>query len=781
MKKIMKYFLTIVSILTLSFLSAQDYSRVRIFVTDQDIPQLQSLGINLDHVEYRRNAYIQADLSIYEIQKLDQAGYSYQITIQDVKAFYRNQIQSFPTKTGAFPCENTGNGTEAPTPNNFALGSMGGYLTYAEFLANLDSMASKYPNLITAKAPISTFLTEESRPIYHCIISDNPGTSEGESQVLYTAIHHAREPASLSQIIYYMWYLLENYATDAEVQYLVDNNELHFVPMINPDGYIYNETTDPNGGGMWRKNRRDNGGNVYGVDLNRNYSYQWGVSGTSTNPNDDTFCGPSAFSEPETQAIKWLCENNNFTFAFNAHTHGDLLLFPFGYASNDFAADHDYFQGIGDHMVQHNGYVNQKSSELYPAAGDSDDWMYDGDLGTKPKIFAFTPEIGPDGFGFWPPSTEIDGICKANIFQNMRLAHMPLVYGVVEDKEPQILSSSSDYFRFELTRFGQTAGDFTVSITPISGIQSVGSPKVISGMQILENRMDSISYTLSPSIQTNDEIKYVLNLDNGSLVFRDTLTKLYGNPTTILDDPGNDMVNWISSDWNTTTEDFVSPSSSITDSPNQNYTGFSDKEIVSAQPTDLSGVAMAYVSFYAKWEIEAGYDYVQFEVSSDNGTTWIPMCGNYTKLGTSNQQQDEPLYDGNQADWVLEEISLEDFLGDQIIFRFRLVSDIWVNGDGFYFDDFKVQTDGFNSIKEYSKIFSIYPNPAGDQIFIKNDYSESFKVQITDLKGKIVMNSELEKTNIQSINLSTLETGMYLLNIIDPNLGLVSSKKIVKR
>src|SRR5690606_9629981 len=112
---------------------------------------------------------------------------------------------------------------------------------------------------------------------------------EAEEEVLYSALHHAREPASLSQLIYFMWYMLENYGTDEEVTYLIDNTEMYFIPMLNPDGYRYNELTDPNGGGMHRKNRNlvSGGSGNAGVDLNRNYSYHWNETGTSGNPGND--------------------------------------------------------------------------------------------------------------------------------------------------------------------------------------------------------------------------------------------------------------------------------------------------------------------------------------------------------------------------------------------------------------------------------------------------------------------------------------------------------------
>jgi carboxypeptidase T len=71
-------------------------------------------------------------------------------------------------------------------------------------------------------------------------ISNNPNVDEEKPEVLYTAIHHAREPASLSQTIFYMWYLLENYETSEEVRFLIDHTEMYFIPVVNPDGYIIN-------------------------------------------------------------------------------------------------------------------------------------------------------------------------------------------------------------------------------------------------------------------------------------------------------------------------------------------------------------------------------------------------------------------------------------------------------------------------------------------------------------------------------------------------------------
>jgi carboxypeptidase T len=212
----------------------------------------------------------------------------------------------------------------------FGYGSMGGFFTMTEVYARLDSMFALYPNIITQKFSIGT--TVQGRPIYVAKISDNPNVNESEPQVFYNSLIHAREPQAMMTVMYYMYYLLENYGTDPEVTYLVNNREIYFQPIVNPDGYEYNRTTDPNGGGMFRKNRKLNSDGSYGIDLNRNFGYMWGYnnSGSSNIPSDETYRGTSAFSEPETQAYRDFVNSKNFKTTLNYHTYSNLLLYPWG-------------------------------------------------------------------------------------------------------------------------------------------------------------------------------------------------------------------------------------------------------------------------------------------------------------------------------------------------------------------------------------------------------------------------------------------------------------------
>ena len=689
----MKFILTLTIFLTTIQLSnAQKYSRVKLFANEQELINLSNLGVPTDHGVRKKGTFLITDLSEQEIQVLNTYGYTYEIEIDDVQAFYINRLgkpNNEELKNEDCSGLSGGSGSFDPqVPANFNQGSMGGYLTYDEMLDELDAMYAQYPNLITQRSPISTFETYENRPIYHVRISDNPSTNEsGEPNVLYTAIHHAREPMSLIQTIFYMWYLLENYGTNDEVTYLVDHTQMFFVPCLNPDGYIYNEQTNPNGGGMWRKNRR----NTHGVDLNRNYSYGWGTTGVSFNTNNDTYPGTGAFSEPETSAMKWLVENFDFEMAFNAHTYGPSLLFPIGTTNAEFADHHDYFQEYTNHMTELNGYDAFKSSGLYPASGDSDDYMYKVDIGVgeKDTIFAHTPEIGTS---FWPAAADIEPTCKDMVFPNLVLSHMTRNYVVVKDVDPSSIATLTGDFSHTAKRYGRQSGDVTVSIEPLLNIVTVGNPLVYD-LNVLEAQNGVFEYDLSPSIQFGDEIKYILKTDNGLWVKKDTIIKTYGAITLQAYDDASNTNNW-SGNWSTTTATYVSPNKSFTDSPTGNYANNQTKNYTYNDDIDLSNAVSAMVSFYAKWDIEADYDYVQFQVSTDGGSSWIGQCGNYTVPGTDNngsvQPDGEPVYEGTFADWVLEEVSLSDYLGQIIKVRFRLESDGGVREDGFYFDDFKI-------------------------------------------------------------------------------------------
>ncbi|PKA83895.1 putative secreted protein (Por secretion system target) [Ulvibacter sp. MAR_2010_11] len=789
--------LLLISAVSFSQNIQEKHQRAQInYNSTNDLTRLNALGIPLEHGVHKKGHFIISDFSVSEINLARQAGFSVEILIEDSKAYFlqQNQLNNPPQRN--LTCDGSG-ATEYQTPANFQLGSMGGYLTYQELLDELDEMAALFPNLITQKDNISTFLTEGTpdnsttppiggNGIKWVKISDNPNASEGEPQILYTALHHAREPAGLSQLVFYMWYLLENYATDPEIQSIVDNTELFFVPVLNPDGYLYNQKTDPNGGGFWRKNRK----NTYGTDLNRNYDYYingdpgngtWGGEGTSSDTESQVYHGPAPFSEIETQAIKWFVEQHDFVMAINNHTSGDLLLYPYGYTDNAPTPENALFEGISEELVSQNGFDNIISSELYPAAGVSDDFMY-GTVGTHDKIYSMTPEIGPS---FWPPSNQIVPISQGMMYLNLTSAKMVNNYAAIKDTAPlfvgSLVNAEAD---FDIKRLGVSGtGNFTVSMNPISAnISTVGNAVTFTGMDVLDTDSGFIPYTLANGTVEGDAIIYELIVNNGSYDSKITINKLAGSLLPVFNDPGNSVSdNFVNVGWGITTNTFVSPSSSITDSPGALYPPNSNKTITLSNSVDLTNALGASASFYAKWDLEPNYDYVQFEVSINGGSTWIPQCGKYTNAGSNNNSQPtgEPLYDGSQSDWVLEEINLSDYLGETILVRFQFRSDNGDQRDGFYFDDLKINiaSDGTLGAPETTENhFELFPNPIEDVLHI-NTQLTNYSISMYTLQGQLVTKTE-NNSGPQSFDYSNYASGVYMIQITSENAS--KTFKVVK-
>ena len=616
------------------------------------------------------------------------------------------------------------------TPENYENGSIAGFFTYQEMLDELDSMHAKYPHLITAKTPIDNHLSIEGRPIYWLRISDNPMQDEAEPEVLYTALHHAREPGSLSQMIFFMWYVLENYETDEQLQYLVNQSELYFVPCVNPDGYIYNETTNPDGGGLWRKNRRQNEDGSFGVDLNRNYGLEWGFddNGSSPNPESQTYRGTAPFSEPEVQAVRDLCNAHRFQIALNYHTHGDLLIYPWGFSDTP-TDDSISFRTIAEAMTLENFYLAGTGSETvgYNVNGVSDDWMY-GETGSKPFIYSMTPEVGGDGF--WPDQDRIITDNKRCILQNTMAVALLYNYGKVYDRTEAFVSDLQNDLFFEVKRYGLMDGLLTVSLEGISNnIVSVGSPKVFDLAQG-ESIEDVISYELSSSVQIGDAITFYLHIDNGDYVETQLIQKTYGTTVPDYYNDASSLEEWTteaqgSGTWDVTEEDFVSAPSSITDSPNGNYQAQVFSTISMQTFIPFEDAEKTILSFWARWSIEAEYDYVQLQLQLEEDGEYYPVCGKYTKEGSQFQDEGKPIYD-DVSDWVQEEIDLTAFseLGSQFRLRFILDSDQFIESDGFYFDDWTVQKfsgDITETLELEQNDFSYSqnrPNPANDKTWI---------------------------------------------------------------
>ena len=777
----------------------EKFHKVKInYTSPADLVKLAKQGVCIDHGLHKKNHFFISDFSESEIEKMLSLNFDYEILINDVTHFYkqRNKLSNKSAKN--IFCEENENILETPENYDFKPSDdFGGFYTYNEMLNELDDMHSLYPEIISARSDIKdeTFSssphiheTYEGRYLQWVKISDNPNISEGEPQILYTALHHAREPASLQQLIYFMWYLLENYDSNDSIKQIIDNSELFFVPCVNPDGYIFNETIEPNGGGMWRKNTRDS----HGVDNNRNYSYidengneVWNTSGTSSNPYGSTYAGDGPFSESENRAIRYFVESNNFKIALNNHTYGNLLLYPYGYDYNQTTDDDDIFQFISSALVSENNYDNIISADLYPAAGDSDDFMY-GMLNTennqvREKIFAMTPEIGSS---FWPQASTIEDICKGMLHLNLTAAKMIGNYASLKDFTENFISSNTFSANFELQRLGIIDnGSFNIQIEPISSNIISTTPEInINSLNIGEIINESFQIELNESTNSGEDVIFKYILDNGSFSEEIIVKKIFGAPILLFEDESDNYSDYwtIDSSWSETFEEYNSPQTSITDSPYSNYSNNALETINLLNDINLSGYSYAEINFNAKWNIESGYDYVQIEISNDGGASWEPQCGKYTRKGVETQEDalDEPLYDGNQGEWVNESILLTDYIDQEISIRFKLKSDGGLRRDGFYYDDFKIKalSSSLSSSENTLNKAKIYPIPADNMIYISSE-EEIKEIKVFDVLGKEIMS--FNQNNIENFSIENLKSGVYIIKLF--SLEGTENHRIIKK
>ena len=253
-----------------------------------------------------------------------------------------------------------------------------GYHDDAELRAEVAAVADAYPALVRR---FSIGRSSQGRELLAAKVSDNVAADEAEP----------------------------------EVTAAVGGREVYLVFNLNPDGSEYDIATGSYR--SWRKNRQPNPGSSYvGTDLNRNWGYRWGCcGGSSGSPSSSTYRGPSAFSAPETRALRDFVASRvvggvqQLRTSIDFHTYSELVLWPYGYTYSNTATgmnadQYDTFATMARAMAATNGYTPQQASDLYIADGTYPDWAW----GVH-RVFAFTfelyPRSGPPGF--YPPDEVI--------------------------------------------------------------------------------------------------------------------------------------------------------------------------------------------------------------------------------------------------------------------------------------------------------------------------------------------------------------------------------------
>ncbi len=569
-------------------------SLVRVYILNKD--DIINLNQLRPDIAFVTDDYVDVVAYPEDEAKILSAGLHYEVIHQDLVQFYQSR---FPVAT-----------------------TMGGFLTFPEILTKIDSLHTALPNIVSARDSVG--YSWQGRALWVFKISDNVNIDEDEPEVFFNALTHAREPQSMQWQMNYVLWLCQNYGTNAEATALVDDHEIYFMPVVNPDGYEYNRTTNPSGGGMYRKNRNPNGG----VDLNRNFGYMWGYDniGSSPEPSDETFRGTGPFSEVETQGFRDFVISRNFSFILNAHTYGDYFLYPICYA-DIYSPDQPLYEILADTVLAllGGGYTAGTPWEiLYNTNGDAMDWEY-GDTVSKPRILCATVESGSQTDGFWPAPSRI----------------------------PQINAQLLPLAKY-ITRLSENP-------------RAVAAPNapVINNLDTVRTDSFIVSWTHSDSF--NPAVAYELVEKSGFSLLTDSIER--------------GLANWQSNGFIAATNRYHSSNHSLfSQDGNQLHTKITTASPFVVQNNDT-------IVFWTYYQIETDYDYAYVEVSTDNGLTFTPIPGNITTTTNPHNLNRGNGITGNQTSWRRATFPLNQFTGQTIFIRLSYDTDGGTHYGGFYADD----------------------------------------------------------------------------------------------
>lgn len=710
--------------------ASEKYSNVKIYIPKNKEEMLDLIGLlEVDHFEEHAGTF-NYTVSPKELSLLKASGVKYEIInddavkyLEEENAKYYESIKNHNSNARVAQ-ERSGNiliDEIIQTPSDFVVQpTLGGYYNYAQMNLAIRNLKIAYPSLVDT---FTIGYSTNNNAIKCLKISDNPNIDENEPEILFMGHHHAREAISGSSMIFLMQYLCENYAnpSDTRIRNLINNREIFIIVCANPDGWLHNQSTNPNGGGMWRKNRRNNGSGQYGVDLNRNWGVNWsnctGAVGAascgSNSTSSDVYWGPSAYSEPETRALRNFCRSRDFGAVMDQHSVGPYYSLPWGRNFDVMSAlDDDVYTQMSSVMGKYNGmrYGSTMQTLGYEVSGGMKDVLLRGDDSLpNGKCYGMTGEgcNGYSGTSFWPLASDIIRLCKGMIYQDIQLIYTVGSYVDLQDRGNINITAKNANLHFRIRRIGLGNDTVKVSVIPIANIASVGAtvsipPSSLPNFNSIYD--DSISYNLHAAILAGNSIKFAWKVETGGYVYYDTITNIFQGVNSITDnmETGSASSNWtINSGWAYTNDAAYTGSRSLAESPtNANYADGVNLIAQRNSNVNLSGAGSAYLSFWTRYRAENFRDFLRVEVST-NGSTWVAIPGNNTvsELETSDgyRIRDSSALTGLSEFWSRQVYDLNNYLGVsalRIRLRFNSGSGastyVYDNDWGFNIDDFNV-------------------------------------------------------------------------------------------
>jgi carboxypeptidase T len=751
----------------------QKYSQVQILTqSPADFQKLTEAGLFLDGGLNKPGQYFETWLSQDEINMVQKSGVPYKVLIDDWDAYFNNR-QNLMTPS---QIEQQRKETRDDININHSIfGTMNtGAMKYSEVMLKLDSMRTWYPNLISAKWSIGN--TYESRSQWVVRITKNPDAPSGRPQVLLHALIHAREPESMEQQFFFVFWLLENYNIDPIATYILNNREIIWLPIVNPDGYVYNEP----GGGMWRANRHISSGQCGAVDPNRNYgTYQFwnssnnGSSTDSCNGGQGTYRGRFPNSELETSNIRTMFYANSFNAGIGAHTYGNYAIKPYCWNDPVGTPDDAWFNVFLTDMTVINHYTRGFPSQTvgYYVRGGADDFYYYDSANTSHHTYFMTCETGTTGF--WPTQAELIPLAQGMVWANEYVCLIAGPYVNVTAttfNQPNYIPGGSGTLKVNFRNKGVlAANNIHVNWNPVNNYITIPIQQYNrASLNPFVSDSTTFNFTIANNAPNNCAIPTTLSVKlDTSTVYTQTVYVYLGNGTlTVADSAENGLSAFTdpTSHWTVHTDYYHTPTHSFAYAPYQANANYS---LTLAQPVNISTFPVCYLSFWNRYSLENGYDYGNVEVSSNNGTTWQTVNS----------------YTGNNTTWTQQSFDITSYANSttQLLIRFHLTSDNNTQSAGWWVDDIKLTNycmiaNGVgNHNNEFPKMFALgqnYPNPFNPVTIIKYQLPiQSYvTIRVYDILGKEIatlVNNERKSGGYYEVKFdgSNLASGMYFYKI----------------
>lgn len=727
-----------------------------------------------------------------EAAALRAAGYDFE-RIPDLEQQQRRAMeaawaeQAAQAEEAAEPSDEGEDGSSVQDEEPSKYGKRDTYHTHAQVGAVLAQTEADHPTLARDFVWGSSVL---GRELWGIVISDNVTTEEAEPEVRLSSTMHGNEPPDMEMLLYLVAHLTDNYGQPGfeDVTYLVDNYEIHILPLHNPDGYVAGTRYNDNG-----------------IDLNRNFPVPDGTIG-----DDGTWT-----EEVETIAFKDYGLGHDFVISQNGHSGALVVNYPWDYTYELTPDDEAIVQLSLEYstynLPMYNGSFPQgiiRGALWYVTRGNLQDWSY-----AQTGCIDETIEISNTHY---PPASVLPGLWEDNresLMHWIKAARygingivtaadsgLPLLaYVTVTGNAKPVHTDPDfgDYYKlldtgtYELTF--EAVGYVSQTISGVS--TTWGTPTVLDvALEPLPQGVIAgvVQDEGGTGLDADIEVRTVPGDAYVTTVQSDaasdgvyTVSLYYGDYRLIATSPGylsdeamatagttpvtvnftlgtTEVTNLFFDDFESGTGQWLGEwgladpaeghdsANSLTDSPDGDYANYTDSSCIMANEVSLNNALEGTLSFWAKWEIENAWDCCRLEISTDGGVSWTALATQYTAVASGQGVQvpvGEPVFDGSQYTWVQNSVDLAPWLGEtDVRFRFRLSSDSSTRRDGFYFDDFQIMvtrqvTSAVGPTPDLLvRGLTAYPNPFNPQTTLSFELTRSGPVQLAifDLQGRLV-------------------------------------------